>query len=320
MSKSVSVIIPSFNGKELLEENLPFVIRSLVEFPRSEIIIVDDASTDDSIDFLKRNYPEIRVIKNVENIGFGPSINAGLKEANHDLVLLLNNDIKLDKKYISTSLKYFTDPDTFGVMGIIKDELSGVIMEGIKWPMISVSGLSYKDLRMPEIKNWDEPVFTFYVCGGNAIVDREKMLELQGFQDIYHPFYMEDVDLSIRAWLSGWKLYFNPEAKCYHKHSVTINKYYSMDYVNIISKRNRLILSHLYLSGYKKLLFRISTYIKSVYYKLLHSLKLSPIYQGYRDFFSMQGKLGPYQIPMNKKEKLKVIITEIQQNIGEKLK
>jgi GT2 family glycosyltransferase len=173
---------------------------------------------------------------------------------------------------------------------------------------------------MPEIKNWDEPVFTFYVCGGNAIVDREKMLELQGFQDIYHPFYMEDVDLSIRAWLSGWKLYFNPEAKCYHKHSVTINKYYSMDYVNIISKRNRLILSHLYLSGYKKLLFRISTYIKSVYYKLLHSLKLSPIYQGYRDFFSLQVKLSPYQIPMNKKEKLKVIITEIQQNIGEKLK
>jgi GT2 family glycosyltransferase len=316
MTKSVSVIIPSFNGKELLEENLPFVIRSLVEFPRSEIIIVDDASTDDSIDFLKRNYPAIRVIKNIENIGFGPSVNTGLKEANHDLVLLLNNDIRLDKKYFSTSLKYFEDPETFGVMGIIKDELSGAIMEGVKWPRISVSGLNYKDLRMPEIERWDYPVFTFYVCGGNAIVDRKKMLELQGFLDIYHPFYMEDVDLSLRAWLSDWKLYFNPEAQCYHKHSATINRHYSMDYVSLISKRNRLILSDLYLSGYNKVLFRISTYIKSRYYKLLYSFKLSNKYPGYREFFRIQGELDAYQIPKNKK--LKKIIAEIQRNIGEK--
>jgi GT2 family glycosyltransferase len=255
----------------------------------------------------------------VENIGFGPSVNVGLKKANHDLVLLLNNDIKLDKKYISTSLKYFADPETFGVMGIIKDELSEVILEGIKWPRISVSGLNYKDLRRPEIENGHDPVFTFYICGGNAIVDREKMLELQGFLDIYQPFYMEDVDLSLRAWLSGWKLYFNPEAKCYHKHSATINKYYSLDYVNLISKRNRLILNYLYLSGYNEVLFRISTYIKSWYYRLLYNFKLSHIYQGYIDFFSLQAKLSAYQIPMNRKEKLKKIIAEIQRDIGKKL-
>lgn len=320
MSKSVSVIIPSFNGKELLEENLPFVIQSLVGVPRSEIIIVDDASSDGSIDFLKSNYPEIRVIKNIKNIGFGPSINAGLKEANHDLVLLLNNDIKLDKKYISTSLKYFADPETFGVMGIIKDELSEVILEGIKWPRISVSGLKYKDLSMLEIENWDEPVFTFYLCGGNAIVDRVKMLELQGFLDIYHPFYLEDVDLSLRAWLSGWKLYFNPEAHCYHKHSATISKYNPENYIVIISKRNRLVLSYLYLNGFNKFLFITTTYIKSLYYRLLYTFKLSNLYPGYREFSSMKAKLSAYQIPINKKEKLKKIIAEIQRNIREKLK
>ncbi len=320
MSKSVSVIIPSFNGKELLEENLPFVIQSLGAVPRSEIIIVDDASSDGSIDFLKSNYPETIMIQNVENIGFGPSINAGLEKANYDLVLLLNNDIKLDKKYISTSLKYFEHPGTFGVMGIIKDELSGVIIEGIKWPRISVSGLNYKDLRMPEIENWDEPVFTFYLCGGNAIVDREKMLELQGFLDIYHPFYLEDVDLSLRAWLSGWKLYFNPEAQCFHKHSATISKYHSKDFVNLISKRNRLILSYLYLTGYNEILFRISTYIKSLYYKLFYTFNLSHIYPGYREFFRVLGKLNTYQVPMNKRKNLKKVITEIQRDIGGKFK
>jgi GT2 family glycosyltransferase len=171
---------------------------------------------------------------------------------------------------------------------------------------------------MPEIENWHDPVFTFYICGGNAIVDREKMLGLQGFLDIYHPFYMEDVDLSLRAWLSGWKLYFNPEAKCYHKHSATINKYYSKDFVNLISKRNRLILSYLYLTGYNEIFFRISVYTKSLFYKLLYTFKLSHIYPGYRDFFSIQAKLSAYKIPMNKKEKLKKIIAEIQRNIGEK--
>ncbi len=304
----------------MLEENLPFVIQSLVEVPRSEIIVVDDASTDSSIDFLNSNYPDVIVVENRENIGFGSSINSGLKKARHDLVLLLNNDIKLDNKYILTSLKYFEDPDTFGVMGIIKDEMSEGILEGIKWPWISASGLNYKDLRMPEIETREEQVLTFYVCGGNAILDREKMLELEGILDVYHPFYLEDVDLSIRAWLSGWKLYFNPDAHCYHKHSATIQKYYSRDFIDHISKRNRLILNYLYLTGFNRISFMIFTFIKSLYYRLLLTFRLSQIYPGYRDFYGIKGKLGAYQVSLNKRKKLKKIIAEVQWNIREKLK
>ena len=320
MTKSVSVIIPNFNGKELLEENLPFVIKSLEEVSRSEIIVVDDASTDNSIDFLKNSYQDIEIIENGENIGFGPSINAGLKKATCDLVLLLNNDIRMDNQYISASLEYFVDPDTFGVMGIIKDELSEEILEGIKWPRISLDGLKYKDLRMPEIEKWKDKIFTFYVCGGNAIVDREKMLRIQGFLDIYHPFYLEDVDLSIRAWISGWKLYFNPGAKCYHKHSATINKYYSADFIKRISKRNRLILSYLYLTGYNKVLFWISTTIKSWYYRLLFIFKLSQIYPGYREFFRLRGNLKAYQSPLNRMGKLRKVMAEVRRNIEKKLR
>lgn len=319
MTKSISVIIPNFNGKELLEENLPFVIKSLEEVSQSEILIVDDGSTDNSIDFLKNTYPDIKIIENINNIGFGASVNAGLKKANSQLVLLLNSDIKPDRNYISTSFKYFEDPDTFGVMGIIKDELGEKILEGVKWPWISVNGLKYKDLRMPEIEMWNDQIFTFYICGGNAIVDREKMLELHGFLELYHPFYMEDVDLSLRAWLSGWKLYFNPEAHCYHKHSATINKYYSKDFVNLISKRNRLILNYLYLTGYKDYLFRITTYIKSFYYKVLYTFKLSHIYPGYREFYRILRKQSAYRPPLNKTRELNQIIAEVRLNIGEKL-
>ncbi|MGD9328415.1 MAG: hypothetical protein PVH48_05555, partial [Cyclobacteriaceae bacterium] len=70
--------------------------------------------------------------------------------------------------------------------------------------------------------------------------------------------------------------------------------------------------------GYNEIFFRISVYTKSLFYKLLYTFKLSHIYPGYRDFFSIQAKLSAYKIPMNKKEKLKKIIAEIQRNIGEK--
>ena len=302
----------------MLEENLPYVIKSIEEVPQAEIIIVDDASTDSSIEFLKSTYPDIKIIENASNIGFGASVNTGLRKTNSQLVLLLNSDIKPDRYYISTSLKYFDDPLTFGVMGAIKDEFNKEILEGIKWPKASVTGLKYKDLRMPEIEKCNDKIFTFYLCGGNAIVDRTKMLELHGFLDLYYPFYLEDVDLSLRAWLSGWRLYFNPEAHCYHKHSATINKYYSKDFVNIISKRNRLILSYLYLSGYKEYFFRITTYIKSQYYKILYAFKLSHIYQGYREYYRILGKLSTYRPPMDKTMELNQVIAEIRSNIMEK--
>jgi len=319
MARSISVIIPNFNGKELLAENLPFVIKSLERISQSEIIIVDDASTDNSIEFLKNNYPDIIIIENDKNIGFGPSINAGLSKAQYELVFLLNNDIKPDKNYITSSFKYFEDPDTFGIMGLIKDELTEEILEGIKKPLISASGLKYKDIRLPGIEACTDQVFTLYVCGGSAIVNREKMLKLKGFLDIYHPFYQEDVDLSIRAWLSGWKLYFNSKAQCYHKHSATIKKYYSSDYIKNISKRNRLILSYMYLTGYRKVLFLITTHIKSLYYKIRFMLNRSSVYHGYKEFFSLAGKLKNYQPPMNNTEKLGHIVTKVQQSIRKNL-
>jgi GT2 family glycosyltransferase len=320
MARSISVIIPNFNGKKLLAENLSFVMESLEGVSLSEIIIVDDASTDNSITFLKNNYPDIKIIENNKNIGFGPSVNAGLKAAQHELVFLLNNDIKPDKNYIATSFKYFDDPETFGVMGLIKDELTGEILEGIKRPLISASGLKYKDIRWPGIEACTDQVFTLYVCGGSAIVNREKMIKLKGFLDIYHPFYQEDVDLSVRAWITGWKLYFNPKATCYHKHSATIKKYYSSEFIDKISKRNRLILSYMYLTGYQKAVFFRTTYIKSLYYRFLYTFNRSSVYPGYKEFFNMVERLKSQTLSMNNTEKLSHIVKKIQRSIKRNLK
>jgi GT2 family glycosyltransferase len=319
MTSSISVIIPSYNGKELLSENLPYVLKSLDCVDRYEIIVVDDASNDNSVEYLRINFPAVRIIRNDKNQGFARSINRGIKEARFDLIFLLNNDIKPDKKYVYTSLRFFKRSNTFGVMGIIKDELTNKILEGIKYPVVSLSGLKYRDIRSKKIEQCSNEVYTFYLCGGNTIADRKKILELDGLLEIYEPFYQEDVDLSVRAWLSGWKLYFNSGAICYHKHSATIKKYYRSDYIRNISKRNRLIISYIYLQGYIWKIFNFVTVIKSLYYGFLFSIKSQSVNSGYQEFLKLKYNLQKYRSTYYKISDLNHLIKDIQRNIKKNL-
>jgi len=115
--KQVSVIIPSFNGKELLEEYLPSLKTALEPYSgASEILIVENGSTDETVSFLNRNYPEVRILKNSVNKGFGPAVNWGVREAKYDIVLLLNNDIRVDKDFIAPLARHFDDPAVFAVV------------------------------------------------------------------------------------------------------------------------------------------------------------------------------------------------------------
>src|SRR3990167_6085201 len=103
----ISVIIPNFNGRKLLEKNLPQVLKELID---AEVIIVDDASTDGSADFLSKNYPQIKVISRKQNMGFASSVNLGVKSAQGELLLLLNSDVYPRKNLLGPLLPYFNDP------------------------------------------------------------------------------------------------------------------------------------------------------------------------------------------------------------------
>ena len=320
MTPSISVIIPSYNGGELLSENLPCVLESLDGMDRSEIIVVDDHSEDHTTAYLRKNFPQVRIIRNTENLGFARSVNRGVYEARYDLVFLLNNDIKPEKKYITSSLRYFEKSDTFGVMGMIKDVRSHEILEGIKYPVVNMSGLKYQDIRDQRIERCNDTMYTFYLCGGNAIIDRRKLLELNGLSEIYEPFYQEDVDLSVRAWLSGWKLYFNSQAVCYHKHSATVKKYFEPAYIRNIAKRNRLTISYIYLTGYQLKVFNLVTVIKSVYYRLLYVLNFRSVYPGYKDFLKRKKGLNNMRPTSNKLKDLLRLIEDIRDNIKRNLR
>jgi len=267
ISKSVSVVIPNFNGKWLLEKYLPFIYKALNNssyISDYEVIVVDDASTDDSVNFLMSHYAKIIILQNGENSGFSKTINKGVFAAKMDLLLLLNTDMLLPKNFFDFLIPcFFSNPILFGISPAIKNEQGDKFLEMQKLPIKKHSCLSYRDVMSEEIG------YSLYLCGGCALVDRMKLLKINGFNEMYSPFYYEDTDLSIRAWLNGWECIYTPKVSVRHCHSVTINEHFPKEYVKTIFARNKLLFNYLYLNGFDRFLFFLRYYMKYILGKIL---------------------------------------------------
>ena len=255
-NKGISVVIPNYNGKLLLQQVLPelIVALQLSELPY-EIILSDDASKDDSICFLKDNYPQVILICNEQNRGFSPTINKGIFSAQYDYVLLLNSDVKLTPGYFKPLLKYFDKEDTFGVMGRIVGWHDELIQDAAKYPSfhgakIKTSGNYY--LAHPLEDDW---LYSMYLSGANALIDRKKLVALGGFDELFAPFYVEDFELSLRAWRLGWKCYYEHFAVCRHQVSTSIKSKNSKAFINTIYYRNKMFLHAMHLQGISKLIW-----------------------------------------------------------------
>ena len=267
MKKSISIVIPNYNGKSLLKTNIPFLYNALKtsEISDYEIIIPDDASADDSVNFIKRNYPNIILIENKVNKGFSVNINKGIFKSTKELVFILNSDVILTDNYFRNLISYFDKPDTFGVMGRIIDPKTEKIQDGAKFPQ-------YKFGAIVGTKNYtskkETPLYTFFMSGANALINREKLFELNGFDEIFTPYYGEDIDLSLRAWGIGYKCYYEHNAICKHSSSETIKKEPG-NKVKIITKRNKLFLHFIHLNSLELSYFSIIIILKTFFRMLI---------------------------------------------------
>ncbi len=225
----ISVIVTNWNGKEILKASLPEIIK--YSQIASEIIIVDDHSTDDSLTFLKsiaKNNKKIKIISQSENRGFANSSNLGVKTAKGDLVVLLNSDIYPTKNYIKNTLHLFKNKNLFGV-GF--SEIGNENYPRIFW---SEGYLQYE----PAFS--DKTHISAWISGGGCIVNKKIFTKLGGFDEVYKPFYSEDLDLGYRAWKSGYILLWEPTAKIYHRHGSTTSKF-SKHFTDYVKERNRLL-------------------------------------------------------------------------------
>jgi len=264
--KSISVIIPNYNGVDLLKRNLPSVYSALLSsrIKEFEIIIADDASNDNSIPFLKKNYPEIILIQNKINKGFAGNANSGIKIAKKDLIFILNSDVQLTDNYFIPLLRYFEMYDTFGVMSRIISMKGNNIQDGAKYPQYSFGKINSTKNYIVEQKKL---IYSFFMSGANSLIDRQKLLIFNGFNELFNPYYYEDIDLGLSAWRAGYKIYYEHNSICRHINSATIKKQPS-DKVKIIIKRNKIILHYLHLNGIELWFFLFITSLKS-FFKLL---------------------------------------------------
>ena len=240
--KSVSVVIPSYNGRSLLEENLPALLKAVsgATVP-VEILVVDDGSRDDTRPFLEERFPTVRILANDRNLGFIETMNRGIRAARNDLILSLNNDVLVGEDLFERTLSPFEDPSVFSVTPNVLNQRTQInqaismLAPGPCW--FGVTPLDVSDL--PDLDG-DWPLF--YALGGASFYDREKLLRLGGFDPIFQPFYMEDIDLSYRAWKAGWKAVLEPRTTVWHKGSSTISSLHRRRKIKFYVDRNRTLL------------------------------------------------------------------------------
>lgn len=209
----ISLVIPNYNGRRLLEKNLPAVLRAC---SGAEIIVVDDASTDDSVAFLKKNYPQIRVLVHPRNLRFAAVCNSGVEAAKGKIVVLLNTDVVPENSFLKPLLAPFADPQVFSVGCREKDMVDGrVILSG------RAEGEFRRGFLVHRRAKNQTKADTLWTTGGSMAVDRQKWQELGGMDTLFRPAYWEDIDLSWRARRRGWKTLFEPRAEVFHHHEST---------------------------------------------------------------------------------------------------
>src|SRR3990167_4577013 len=241
----ISIIVPNYNGEEILSKNLPKVLASVNNYKpeNSELIITDDCSTDNSLDVIKkfikdnkRSRINIKLLTSSENKGFSSNVDRGAVSANGDILVLLNTDVIPSTNFLSPLIKHFEDEKVFAV-GCMDESVENrkVISRGRgigKWQrgllVHSAGSLDRKD--------------TLWVSGGSGAFKKNIWDKLGGLDTLYGPFYWEDIDLSYRARKAGFETLFEKESRVRHEHQEgTIKRKYKPNRVRRIAYRNQFI-------------------------------------------------------------------------------
>jgi GT2 family glycosyltransferase len=240
-SRKTTIIIVNWDGKHLLAECLPAVLEAVRhEGGNHDILVVDNGSTDGSVDFIQQNFPSVRVLPLERNHGFIGGNNRGIAAVQTDTVVLLNNDMVVDRGFLSPLLDGFRDASVFAVTSQIffadpdrRREETGKTRARFEDGSFY---LWHDDIRPEDERRTQIPVF--WAGGGSCAIDRKKYLAIGGFDSLYHPFYVEDTDLSYQAWKRGWKCLLAPASRVIHKHRSTSKAKFGQDFIENTIRKN----------------------------------------------------------------------------------
>jgi GT2 family glycosyltransferase len=222
----VSIIIVNYNGKRFLKECLSTVLGS--KYPNFEIIFVDNASTDNSSEFVSNLYSKnksLKIIRNRKNLGFGPANNEGFKQAKGDYIIFLNNDTSVEPEWLAILVEAMENDETIGLASSLILNMDG--------QTIQTAGILKCDFMMPGY--WIEmnkdyfkenfpSVFEVSSAMGAAMIARRKFLKQIGVFDPKYFYYYDDDYLSFRTWLAGKRVVTVSRSRVCHFLSGTSTK------------------------------------------------------------------------------------------------
>ncbi len=222
----VSVIVLNWNNKYDLEVCLNSLAKQT--YSNYEVIVVDNASTDGSQEIVKKKFSKYRLIENKENYGFAKGNNIGIAQASGKYIVTLNNDTKVDPKWIEELVKIAEQHQETGSLSckmLFFDKPAIINSIGLKlyWDGKAVD----EGINEPDKGQYDETKEVFGPCGGSAFFRKEALEDVKLDDDYYDSdfgFYSEDLDLAFRLQLRGWKCLYVPKAKLLHKFRGTTGK------------------------------------------------------------------------------------------------
>lgn len=241
----VSIVIPHWNNIDILSECLQSI--SSTEFPDVEIIIVDNASTDNSVQWVKSNYPNIQLIENDKNHGYAGGCNIGADSASGEYLIFLNNDTIQEKNWISVLVNTMkSNPEVAALQPKILNYYdrnifdyaggSGGHMDIYCFPFARGRLFSSQETDKGQYDNKEK---CFWASGTCIMVRKDLFRKAGGFDETFFA-HMEEIDLCWRLYAMGFKVWADSNAIVYHKNALTLPMYTHKKYY--LNHRNSLLM------------------------------------------------------------------------------
>ncbi|HEY8387392.1 MAG TPA: glycosyltransferase family 2 protein [Parasegetibacter sp.] len=245
ISPLVAVVILNWNGKHYLEKFLPSVLAS--SYSNKVVIVADNASTDDSLDFLRAVYPEVKIIQLSQNFGFAKGYNEALKQVTADYFVLLNSDVEVSENWIGPVINLMESDRSIAacqpklLMYHSRDQFeyagaAGGFIDNLGYPFARGRIFDYCEADKGQ---YDEVIPVFWASGAAMFVRAELYWEAGGLDEFFFA-HQEEIDLCWRLQLAGYKIYSCPLSVVYHVGGGTLPKGNAMKV--FLNFRNNLIM------------------------------------------------------------------------------
>lgn len=235
MEKKTTVVIPNYNGKQYIADCLAFLHRN--KGCIFDTIVVDNGSTDGSLELVKDRFPWAKVIEFSENTGFSVAVNAGIDAAETEYVILLNNDTVVEPDFVKNledSIEI--SPKRFSVAAKLIDMKQQSKMDDAG-DFYCALGWAFARGKGKDCTYYNKSTKIFASCAGAAIY-RRALLQRLGSFDALHFAYLEDIDVGYRARIAGYENWFEPSAIVYHAGSASSGSRYNAFKVDLSSRNS----------------------------------------------------------------------------------